>query len=124
MLDALQADLGVTDAQTVLGGFSQGSMLACDVTLVGERDFAGLCVLSGTLLAAQRWVPAMPARKNVPVFQSHGQSDAMLGYGFAERLRDELTGAGCDVTFVPFRGGHEIPMNVLQALEGFLQRVL
>lgn len=124
MLDALQAELGVTDAETVLGGFSQGSMLACDVTLVGERDFAGLVVLSGTLLAAERWVPRMAARQAVPVFQSHGQSDAMLGYGYAERLRDELSAVGCDVSFVPFRGGHEIPMNVLQGLEAFLQRVL
>lgn len=124
MLNALQADLGVTDAQTVLGGFSQGSMLACDVMLVGQRDFAGLAVLSGTLLASSRWVPAMPARKGVPVFQSHGQSDAMLGFGFAERLRDEFTKAGSDVTFVSFRGGHELPMSVLQGLEAFLQRVL
>jgi phospholipase/carboxylesterase len=124
MLDALQASLGVTDARTVLGGFSQGSMLACDVTLLAERDLAGLVVLSGTLLAADRWVPAMPARAKVPVFQSHGQADAMLGFGFAERLRDELTSAGCDVTFVPFRGGHEIPMPVIKGLEAFLRRVL
>ncbi len=124
MLDALQAELGVSDAQTVLGGFSQGSMLACDVTLAGERDFAGLVVLSGTLLAAERWVPKMAARASVPVFQSHGQADAMLGFGYAERLRDALLGAGLEVEFVPFRGGHEIPMNVLQAFEAFLQRVL
>jgi phospholipase/carboxylesterase len=123
-LDAMQAALGVTDARTVLGGFSQGSMLACDVTLVGERDFAGLVVLSGTLLAAERWLPAMPARTQVPVFQSHGHADAMLGYGFAERLRDALVQAGSDVTFVPFRGGHEIPMPVIKGLETFLRRVL
>ncbi|MCA9578398.1 MAG: hypothetical protein R3B40_06300 [Polyangiales bacterium] len=124
MLDALQAELGVTDAQTVLGGFSQGSMLACDVTFAGGRDFAGLAVLSGTLLASERWVPGMAARRAVPVFQSHGTSDAMLGFGFAERLRDELTNAGCSVQFVPFRGGHEIPMDVLKSFEAFLQRVL
>ena len=41
-----------------------------------------------------------------------------------ERLRDELTTAGCDVTFVPFRGGHEIPMPVIKGLEAFLRRVL
>ena len=32
-LNAMQAALGVTDARTVLGGFSQGAMLTVDVAL-------------------------------------------------------------------------------------------
>ena len=123
-LEELQEDLGVSDAQTVIGGFSQGSMLACDLTLVGERDFAGLAILSGTLLGASRWVPKMAERTRVPVFQSHGQLDGVLGFEYAERLRDELVGAGASVDFVAFRGGHEIPMAVLRGFEAFVRRAL
>ena len=42
----------------------------------------------------------------------------------AERLRDMLREAGIDVSFVPFRGGHEIPPAVLDALGLYLHRVL
>src|SRR5262245_21345251 len=35
----------------VLGGFSQGAMLACDVALHTGRELAGLVLLSATLIA-------------------------------------------------------------------------
>src|SRR5690606_27282907 len=77
MLDEAQARLGVPAGQLVLGGFSQVAMLACDVALAAERPLAGLVLLSGTLLAAEQWIPAMPRRSGLPVFQSHGRSDAL-----------------------------------------------
>jgi phospholipase/carboxylesterase len=112
-------------SKLVLGGFSQGSMLAFDVALRSEPRLAvdGLVVLSGTLLAESMWVPRMKALAGLPVFQSHGTSDALLPYALAERLHTELDKAGARVTFVPFRGGHEIPASVLDGLGRFLTSV-
>jgi len=42
MLEALQEEVGAPPERTVLGGFSQGAMLSCDVALHTDRPFAGL----------------------------------------------------------------------------------
>ncbi|MFW6052128.1 MAG: alpha/beta hydrolase [Myxococcota bacterium] len=123
MLDALEDELGVGSERVVLGGFSQGSMLALDVALHDDRPLGGLVLLSSTLLAENDWVPRMPARKGLPVLQTHGQQDELLGFELAEQLRDRLRDAGLDVTWVPFRGGHAIPGPALDALQAFLARV-
>ena len=120
LLDELTRELGVGSEQVVLGGFSQGSMLACDVVLHGTRPFAGLVLLSSALLAADEWLPLMAARKGLPVLQTHGETDGILPYAGAVELRDALQAAGLDVTWVSFRGGHELPGSVLDCLTKFI----
>jgi phospholipase/carboxylesterase len=120
LLDELTRELGVGSEQIILGGFSQGSMLACDVVLHGTRPFAGLVLLSSTFVSADEWSPLMAARKGLPVFQSHGESDGILPYAAAVELRDALSAAGLDVRWVSFRGGHELPGAVLDGLAKFI----
>jgi len=110
--------------KTVLGGFSQGAMLSCDVMLKTAQPYAGLIQLSGTLLATQEWTPLLQKRKGLPVFQSHGMQDELLPYVGAERLRDTLTHAGLSVEWHSFRGGHEIPRAVLQRLGPFITKAV
>ena len=110
--------------KTVLGGFSQGAMLSCDVMLRSTQPYAGLIQLSGTLLATQEWAPLLKKRKGLPVFQSHGMQDEILPYVGAERLRDTLTHAGLTVEWHSFRGGHEIPRAVLQRLGPFITKAV
>jgi phospholipase/carboxylesterase len=119
LLDELRAR-GVPDDQVVLGGFSQGAMLSLDVALHTERAFAGLVLMSGTLIAQSEWTPRMAARRGLRVFQSHGQRDPLLPFAVAEELRDLMRGAGLEVTWVPFRGQHEIPPPVVVAAGEFL----
>lgn len=123
-LAALPGQLPVDYQRTIIGGFSQGAMLACDVVLHSDYPFAGLVQLSGNLLAGSMWVPLMPRRKGLPVYQSHGTVDDLLPYVGAERLRDAFERAGLAVEWHGFRGGHEIPESVLKSLGGFLRRGL
>lgn len=124
LLDDVERHLGVAPEQVVLGGFSQGAMLSCDVALRSERPLAGVVLLSGTFLCEDEWRPRMPARRSLRVFQSHGVLDPLLPFDLAERLRDALVGAGADLDWVAFRGGHEIPPAVLMRLQGFLRGVV
>jgi phospholipase/carboxylesterase len=91
MLDDL--DRALRPSKLVLGGFSQGAMLSCDVALRTERPIAGLVMLSGTFIAENEWRPLMPQRKGLPAFMSHGREDRMLPFAQAERLRSALTDA-------------------------------
>jgi len=105
----------------VLGGFSQGAMLALDVALHRASPPGGLILMSGTLLAQSAWEPRMPSLRGVPVLLSHGRADMLLPFGVAEALRDQLRAAGAQVEWHDFIGGHEIPMVVLQAATRFLR---
>ncbi|WP_010582990.1 alpha/beta hydrolase [Schlesneria paludicola] len=114
---------GVPLSRFVLGGFSQGSMLATDVTLQLDENPAGLVVLSGTLLNEEVWRVRAAHHKLLRVFQSHGSNDPILPFAAAGWLRDLLNQAGADVEFLPFSGGHEIPLEVLQRVAVFLNEV-
>jgi phospholipase/carboxylesterase len=122
MLDELGAQL--KPSKVVLGGFSQGAMLSCDVALRTDRALAGVVLLSGTLVAQDEWAPLAARRRGLPVFQSHGTEDPMLPYTQAEKLRDMLRDAGAEVTWVPFRGGHTIPGTVTDSLGRWMRAAL
>jgi phospholipase/carboxylesterase len=120
MLDEVEARFG---GPIVLGGFSQGAMLSCDVALRTERPLAGLVLMSGTYLAADEWKPRMPSRAGLPVMQSHGVQDPLLPFALAERLRDDLGAAGLKVDWHGFYGQHEIPKVVLDAVGAFVTKL-
>jgi phospholipase/carboxylesterase len=122
MLDAYERETSTKSERIVLGGFSQGSMLALDVALHTERPLAGLAILSGTLIASNEWLPRMAARKDLPVFQSHGTRDPLLPFAVAERLRHELDSAGMRVSFTSFDDGHGIPPEVMRDLGTWLSK--
>ena len=65
----------------------------------------------------------MERRKGLPVFMSHGRNDTILPFDLAERLKAEMVAAGLSVTFVPFKGDHEIPAEVVIALNDFLSKI-
>ena len=123
MLSVLEQDFAASPQSTVIGGFSQGAMLATDVVLRTTRPFAGLAIMSGSVISRAEWVRFMAARKGLPVLQGHGRADAVLPFAVAEQLRDLLTSAGLPVEFIPFNGGHGIPHAVLDGLSRLIQRV-
>lgn len=123
-LDALLANCGLHGDRLVLGGFSQGAMLTCDLTLRDERPLAGLVLLSGTVLCQDEWFPLLARRKGLPVFQSHSPDDPVLPFTLAERLHEALRSAGADARFVRFAGGHGVGQPVLDALGAYLQEIL
>jgi phospholipase/carboxylesterase len=123
LLQVLERDFGALPEQTLIGGFSQGAMLATDVVLRTSRPFGGLAVLSGTLISHDEWSPLMSARRGLPVLQSHGRADPVLPFQVAEQLRDELVAAGLPVEFIAFNGGHGIPGGVLDGLARLIKRL-
>jgi phospholipase/carboxylesterase len=120
LLDCIERDFNVSGEQILLGGFSQGAMLACDVALRSKRRLAGLVLLSATLLCKDEWQPLMAARAGLPVLQTHGLRDPLLSHALACELRDLLLTAGVALEWLEFPGGHELPAPVLRALGAFI----
>lgn len=122
-LEEVTHRLNVVPQRILVGGFSQGAILACDLVLRSEQPFAGMILLSGSMIAQEQWMSRIPARRGMPVFQSHGTDDPILAYEVAQLLRDALRAGGLEVEWHEFRGGHEIPMVVLERLGPFISRV-
>lgn len=115
LLDELTRMTGLSIDRFVLGGFSQGAMLATDVTLRLDEAPAALALFSGTLLMEDEWTKRAPRRRGLPVLQTHGRGDPILAFPMAERLRDMLLEAGLEVDFRPFDGPHTIPSDAVDA---------
>ncbi len=101
----------------LLGGFSQGGMLACDTVLCARQPVSGLVMLSSSRIAFDDWQANREALTGLPVLVSHGTHDADLAFSAGEALRDFYRNSGARVTWQPFEGGHEIPLVVWRALQ-------
>jgi phospholipase/carboxylesterase len=110
---------GLDWEETLLGGFSQGAMVAVEVAIRAPKPPKGLLLFSGSLIAEERWSSSAEelsrARKRPGVFfQTHGTSDQILPFEEGRALFDLLQSAGWKGSFVGFRGGHEIPPDVVR----------
>ena len=120
-VDRLVRELGSRYDQIVVGGFSQGSMITCDVALHTEQKLSALLLLSSNVIAKSRWETAIKRKdKAFKVFQSHGQFDNVLPVDGAKELADFWTENDYSHEYVSFPGGHEIPYPVLDNLKMFL----
>jgi phospholipase/carboxylesterase len=103
----------------IIGGFSQGAMVALDVALAAAPVVDKVAVLSGVLLADS--LPALRAPGPKPaVFVSHGRRDGVLSFDGGERCQQLLAAHGVPVTWRPFDGDHEIPAGIVEELRAFL----
>ena len=128
--DALQGVLNEVQQKTklphnrfVLGGFSQGSMLAVEAALNWSEPPGGLCLWSSTLVSEAQWRANVSRLKEIPVVQSHGRQDAILPFAAALALRDLLIEAGTKMNFIEFDGPHTITLAGLEALVEMLERM-
>lgn len=111
------------DGPIVLGGFSQGAMLSAEIAFQTDQEMAALVMLGGTTVNEDAWVERFPGRRRMPIFIAHGRQDGVLPFDIAERFAGRLKAAGLDVTWVPFDGGHGMPVEVIQQLNAFLAEV-
>lgn len=104
----------------VLGGFSQGAMLSAEIAFQTDQDLAALVLIGGTTVNEAAWVDRFPGRRLMPIFIAHGRHDGVLSFAVMERFQARIKAAGLNVTWFPHGGGHDIPDDVVVALNTFL----
>lgn len=130
-IDRLLADgaafleaLNVAPERIVLGGFSQGAMLATELALRMPTSPAGLMILSGTLADERTLTELLEKKPQIRFLQSHGSRDAILDPAAARDLHTLLTRHGLTGELVEFDGAHEIPGMVQAKMGRFLTECL
>lgn len=116
--------LNIPMERLVLGGFSQGAMLATDIALQQQQGPAGLLILSGTILDEDHWRALAKKRPSLPYYMSHGRQDPLLNPEDALRWHEYLQSVGWPGEFTLFGGGHEIPPAVQEKMAAFIRSVL
>ena len=107
--------LGLGPEQTVLGGFSMGSVMSYALGLGPDRPAsAGILAFSGFVPVVEGWEPQLP--RPTSVFIAHGRRDPIMDIGFAHRARDLLVNSGMDVDYRESDHGHWIePADAAEA---------
>lgn len=118
-LETFFLEIAKTHKQVILGGFSQGAMLASHLAMKDSFALDGLVLLSGALLAQERFPKAARA---IPFYQSHGSADPILSVDGARDLEKKLHALNFKGKLHVFRGGHEIPMSVIGEVKTFLSQ--
>jgi phospholipase/carboxylesterase len=123
--DELWEATGLGPEQTVLGGFSMGTVMSYALGLGAERPApAGLLAFSGFVPTVERWQPDLAARLGTDVFIAHGRNDPVIGVGFARQARELLVGAGLSVEYHESDVGHGIDPGDIPIAERWLATVL
>ena len=118
-LDDTMAQYGLDESQTVLVGFSQGTMMALHVGLRREKPLAGIVGFSGMLAAPEALRAEIKSRP--PVLLLHGDSDEMLPHMLTERAAEVLRQHGVKTRMHIAQGvGHGIDQTGLSHAARFL----
>lgn len=115
LIDLCRVDFQVEPHKIIVGGFSQGAMLTCDVALHYREQLGGLIVWSGALINEPVWAERSKSQQTLTVVQSHGRIDPILPFSSAEELRDMLEQDGHLVRFSQFNGQHSIPREAIES---------
>jgi phospholipase/carboxylesterase len=119
MLENLVLELSKKHKTIILGGFSQGAMCASHLAMKESLKLDGLVLLSGALLAEEKFPKAAKA---IPFYQSHGTMDPILSVDGAKDLEKKLQGLNFSGKLHTFHGGHEIPPQVIHEVRTFLHQ--
>jgi phospholipase/carboxylesterase len=100
---------GIAPNETVLGGFSMGSVMSYALGLGAGRPVpAGILAFSGFIPTVDGWQPDLASRPQLPVFITHGRRDPVIAVDFARRAHQLLEAAGLPVTYLESDVGHQI----------------
>lgn len=124
-LTAFLDGLGLDWSRTILGGFSQGSVMAYATGLGEGRPLpAGIVALSGFIPTVEGWRLRDDVPPGLPVAIGHGERDPVISVDFGRAARDRLTGAGADVTYFESAIPHTIDPRFLGSLPEWVERVV
>lgn len=124
-LDALSEETGVPRGRVVIGGFSQGCVMAHALTLApGRPRPAGLIALSGFIPSVDGLELDFGRAAGLPVAIGHGSYDPVISVDFGRDARRRLEAAGASVAWRETPMPHSVDPRFLLELRPWLERAL
>jgi phospholipase/carboxylesterase len=115
----LWAQTGILPERTILGGFSQGAMMALHVGTSLDRQLAGIIACSGAFIPADGFADGRFAKP--PVALIHGELDQVVDPSLSREAATELSASGFEVSLhISPNAGHGIAPDGLDFATRFL----
>lgn len=106
-------------SQVVLGGFSQGCVMALALALGrGRPRPLAVCGFSGFIPVVDGWEADLSSPP--PVAYGHGVHDPIIPVDFGRRVRDTLTTAGGELLYQEYPLDHTLDPQFLLAVRSWL----
>ncbi len=119
-LDGLLAERGIDWSRTLVGGFSQGTVMSYALGLGEGRPVpAGILANSGFIPEVEGWSADLEGRRDLPVFIHHGTADPVISVDFARSARRRLEAAGIEPVYRETGAGHWLPPEIVGELRDF-----
>ncbi len=117
------SEFQVSPEQTVIIGFSQGTMMTLHLATRGKETYAGIIGFSGKLLAPEKL--SEKSITKMPVLLVHGTDDEVVPLDNLNEASDALLSVGYRTFVHVSKGiGHGIGPDGLQATAKFMKRFL
>ncbi len=114
-LDAILAQHSIGWSRTVIGGFSQGTVMSYAAALgPGRPTPAALLAFSGFIPEVDGWTPQLEGREGLRVLLHHGFNDPIIGADFGRRAGQLLQAGGITVHQLETEAGHWLPPEVIE----------
>jgi phospholipase/carboxylesterase len=124
-LDGFLAEHGLASDRTVLGGFSQGSVMSYALGLgAGRPRPAGIMALSGFIPEVDGFELDLGKAAGLPVAIGHGTHDPVISVEFGRDARERLVEAGADVLYRESPMAHTIDPRFMAELPAWLRGAL
>jgi phospholipase/carboxylesterase len=122
-LEILAERTGVPIGRTVLGGFSQGAVMAWALALgPGRPRPAGLLAMSGFIPTVPGFELQLERLDGFPVAITHGALDPVISVALGQQARDRARVAGADVAYRETDVPHIVDPRLIPGLVGWLDK--
>lgn len=124
ILDA-EIAAGIRPERIVLAGFSQGGVIALHMATRMQHTLAGIMALSTYMCEPETLKgEASQSNKSTPVFMAHGQFDDVVPIFMGNAAHKTLQENGFDTSFQSYPMQHNVCLEELQDIRGFLINTL
>jgi phospholipase/carboxylesterase len=121
----LNQRLGVPPERTVLGGFSQGGIMALSLLRTQPELMHAALVMHSRLLSEVDGLAAPAAAlQGKHLWVSHGLQDVVIPLAHAHAIRERMGQSPVKLSYHEYPGGHEIRSAELQGVMGWLGEVV
>jgi phospholipase/carboxylesterase len=122
-LDVLAERTGVGIGRTVLGGFSQGAVMAWALGLgPGRPRPAGILAMSGFIPTVPGFDLQLEGLEGLPIAITHGVDDPVISVELGRQARDRAQAAGADVTYRETNVPHIVDPRLIPGLVDWLDK--
>lgn len=119
-----EIDSGIAVENIMLGGFSQGAVMALMTGLHYHQRLAGIVALSGYLPLLPDNLNQLPkANAQIPVFIAHGSEDMVVPFGFGHAAVDLLKAVNYPVTWKSYPIAHTVSMEEIADISTWIQTI-